>query len=261
MPSFNNILFETDGGICVLTINRPDKLNALNNTTLIDIREAIQEVYDDKKIKALIITGSGEKAFVAGADIKEISELNELNGRKFSENGQEIFNLIENCHKPVIAAINGYALGGGCELALACHIRIASKNAKIGLPEVTLGILPGYGGTQRLTHLIGKGRALEMMLTGEMINAELGYQYGLLNHLVETPEHLLPFAIQILQKMLKNAPLALGMVIESVNAATKFDTNGFQTESNCFSNALKTSDFIEGTKAFLEKRSPEFSGE
>ncbi len=261
MPAYNNILFEIEGGICVITINRPDKLNALDHSTLHDIRQAIQEVYDNKKIKALIITGSGDKAFVAGADIKEISELNELNGRKFSENGQEIFNLIENCHKPVIAAINGYALGGGCELALSCHIRIASKNAKLGLPEVSLGILPGYGGTQRLTHLIGKGRALEMVLTGDMINAEICFQYGLLNHLVESAEDLMPYAVQVLQKILKNAPLALGMVIESVNAATKAGTDGFQTESNCFSNALKTSDFVEGTQAFLEKRTPEFIGE
>lgn len=261
MPSFNNVLFETADGICVLTINRPDKLNALNQATLMEIREAIQEVYDEKSIKALIITGSGGKAFVAGADIKELSELNELNGRKFSENGQEIFNLIENCHKPVVAAINGYALGGGFELALACHLRIGSKNAKFGLPEVTLGILPGYGGTQRLTFLIGRGRALEMMLTGEMIDAEIGLQFGILNHIVEHSALLLPYTSNLLKKILKNAPLALGMVIESVHAATRFETNGFQTESNCFSNALKTKDFIEGTNAFLEKRPPEFTGE
>jgi enoyl-CoA hydratase len=254
-------LFKTTDGISVLSINRPDKLNALDHATLIEIRKAIQEVYDDKHIKGLIITGNSEKAFVAGADIKEISELNELNGRKFSENGQEIFDLIENCHKPVVAAINGYALGGGFELALACHLRIGSKNARFGFPEVTLGILPGYGGTQRLTFLIGRGRALEMMLTGEMINAETGLQFGILNHIVENPELLVPYANDLLKKILKNAPLALGMVIESVNAATRFEVNGFQTESNCFSNALKTHDFIEGTQAFLEKRPPEFTGE
>ena len=261
MPSYKNILFKSSDGISVLTINRPDKLNALNNATLDEIREAVQEVYDDKSIRALIITGNGEKAFAAGADIKEISELNELNGRKFSENGQEIFDLIENCHKPVIAAINGFALGGGFELALACHIRIASKNARLGLPEVSLGILPGYGGTQRLTFLIGKGKALEMMMTAEMIHADQAYRLGILNHLVETTDQLLPFTMNLIKKILKNAPLALGMVIESVNAATKIEINGFQTESNCFSNALKTKDFVEGMKAFMEKRTPDFTGD
>jgi enoyl-CoA hydratase len=261
MPSFNNILFETTDGIGLLTINRPDKLNALNEATLNEIREAIQEVYDEKNIRGLIITGRGEKAFVAGADIRELSELNELNGRKFSEIGQELFDLIENCHKPVVAAVNGYALGGGFELALACHLRIGTRNARFGFPEVTLGILPGYGGTQRLTFLIGKGRALEMMLSGERIDSETGFQYGILNHVVDDPTHLLSFASELLIKILKNAPLALGMVIESVNAATRSEINGFQTESNCFSNALKTHDFIEGTTAFLEKRPPQFTGE
>ena len=261
MPSFNNILFETTDGIGILTINRPDKLNALNEATLNEIREAIQEVCNEKTIRGLIITGGGEKAFVAGADIRELSELNELNGRKFSENGQELFDLIENCHKPVIAAVNGYALGGGFELALACHIRIGTRNARFGFPEVTLGILPGYGGTQRLTFLIGKGRALEMMLSGERIDSETGFKYGILNHVVDDPTRLLPFASELLKKILKNAPLALGMVIESVNAATKSEINGFQTESNCFSNAVKTKDFIEGTTAFLAKRPPEFTGE
>ncbi len=261
MPSFNNILFEITDGISILTINRPDKLNALNHSTLNEIREVIQEVYDEKAIRSLIITGTGEKAFVAGADIRELSELNELNGRKFSETGQELFDLIENCHKPVIAAINGYALGGGFELALACHIRIGTRNARFGFPEVSLGILPGFGGTQRLTYLIGKGRALEMMLSGERIDVDIGLKYGILNHVVDDASHLLPFATDLLNKILKNAPLALGMVIESVNAANRFETNGFQTESNCFSNAVKTHDFIEGTSAFLEKRPPEFTGE
>lgn len=261
MPSFNHILSETRDGINVLTINRPDKLNALSHHTLKEIRDTVQEVLDDKEIKGLIITGSGEKAFVAGADIRELSELNELNGRKFSENGQEIFDLIENCPKPVIAAVNGFALGGGFELALACHLRIASANAKFGLPEVTLGILPGFGGTQRLTHLVGKGRALEMMMTGEMIDAEAAKNFGIINHLVENPDLLLPTAQGMMRKILRNAPLAIGMIIESVNAAARFDINGYQTESNCFSNVLKTKDFTEGIKAFLEKRPPEFTGE
>lgn len=261
MPSFNHVLFESRDGIGVLTINRPNKLNALDGATLGEIRDTVQEVMDDKEIKGLIITGSGEKAFIAGADIAEISGLNELNGRKFSENGQEIFDLIENCHKPVIAAVNGFALGGGFELALACHIRLASKNALFGLPEVTLGILPGFGGTQRLTHIAGKGRALELMMTGERINAETALNYGIVNKLVDNPEDLLPAAFEFMKKILRNAPLAIGMVIESVNAATGFEVNGYQTESNCFSNALKTRDFQEGTQAFLEKRPPAFTGE
>lgn len=261
MPSFNNIFFETTDGISTLTINRPDKLNALNQATLEEIRTAVQEVYDDKNIKGLIITGAGEKAFVAGADIRELSQLNELNGRKFSENGQELFDLIENCHKPVLAAVNGYALGGGFELALACHLRIGIQDAWFGFPEVTLGILPGYGGTQRLTFLIGRGRALELMLSGERIDAATAHQYGILNHIVNNETLLLPYARDLLNMILKNAPLALGMVIESVNAATRYEVNGFQTESNCFSNAIKTHDFTEGTRAFLEKRPPEFTGE
>jgi enoyl-CoA hydratase len=242
-------------------INREDKLNALNNSTLNELKEAVQEVYDNKEIKALIITGSGEKAFVAGADIQEISKLNELNGRKFSEHGQEIFDLIENCHKPVIAAINGFALGGGCELALSCHIRIASKNARLGLPEVSLGLLPGYGGTQRLTRLIGKGRALEIIMTAEMITAEDALAIGLINHMVDFPSELIPMAKEIHQKILKNAPLSIGMVIDSVNAATRNDVNGYQIESNYFSSVMKTKDFGEGTRAFLEKRPPRFTGE
>lgn len=261
MPSFNHIFFETTDGISTLTINRPDKLNALNQATLEEIRTAIQQVYDEKDTRGLIITGSGEKAFVAGADIREISELNELNGRKFSEHGQELFDLIENCHKPILAAVNGYALGGGFELALACHLRIGTRDTWFGFPEVSLGILPGYGGTQRLTFLIGRGRALEWMLSGERMDAATAHHYGILNHLVDKQTHLLPFAHDLLKKILKNAPLALGMVIESVNAATRQEVNGYQTESNCFSNALKTHDFREGTRAFLEKRPPEFTGE
>ncbi len=261
MSSFKNIFFDIDEGVCTVTINRPEKLNVLNNATLNDIREAIQEVYDNKEIRALIITGNGSKAFVAGADINEIAGLNELKGRKFSENGQEIFNMIENCPKPVLAAINGYALGGGCELALACHIRVASKSIKLGLPEVSLGILPGYGGTQRLPHLIGKGRAIELMITGEMISAERAWEMGMINHIVDSPDQLIPFSKELVKKIMKNAPLAIGMVIESVNASWKNDVNGYQTESNCFSNALKTKDFTEGTRAFLDKRQPEFKGE
>ncbi len=261
MPANKNISLNNEDGIGILTINRQDKLNALNNATLIELKEAVQEVYDSPAFKALIITGAGEKAFVAGADIREIAELNELKGRKFSENGQEIFDLIENCHKPVIAAINGFALGGGCELALSCHMRLASKNARIGLPEVTLGLLPGYGGTQRLTKLIGKGRSFEMILTGEMITAEKAYQIGLVNNLVDTPGDLLPLTIEIQKKIMKNAPLSIGMAIEAVNGAFRNDIDGYQLEANCFSSLIKTKDFGEGTNAFLEKRNPDFRGE
>lgn len=261
MPTYKYISYSVEDGVALLTINREEKMNILNNATLDEIKEVIQEVYDNKDIKALTITGSGDKAFAAGADIREIAKLNELNGRKFSEHGQEIFDLIENCHKPVIAAINGFALGGGFELALSCHIRIASKNARLGLPEVSLGLLPGYGGTQRLTRLIGKGRSLELIMTAEMLSAEDAFSMGLVNHVVESPANLVTMATEIHQKIIRNAPLSIGMVIDSVNAATRNDINGFQVESNCFSSAMKTKDFEEGTKAFLEKRKPNFTGE
>ncbi|MEQ9305445.1 MAG: enoyl-CoA hydratase-related protein, partial [Marinoscillum sp.] len=182
MADLQNLSLSTDDGILTVTINRESKLNALNTGTLAEIKEVIQSVYDDKDISGVILTGAGEKAFVAGADISEFSELNEMNARKFAEEGQEIFQLIENCHTPVIAVVNGFALGGGCELAMACHMRVASANARFGQPEVNLGILPGYGGTQRLTHLIGKGRAFEYLMTGEMMDAPTALNYGLVNY-------------------------------------------------------------------------------
>lgn len=261
MPAYIHIRFEISDRIGILRIDREEKLNALNNAMLNEIRDAVQEVYDNKDISGLIITGTGEKAFAAGADIKEIASLNELNGRKFSENGQEVLDLIENCHKPIIAAVNGYALGGGLELALACHIRMATRNAKFGLPEVTLGILPGYGGTQRLTHLIGKGRAMEMIMTGDVIDVETALKYGIINHVFSEGGELIEESKKLLLKIVKNAPLAIGMIIESVNAALSSNVNGYQTEANCFSSALKTKDFVEGTSAFLEKRTPVFKGE
>ncbi|MCR9084674.1 MAG: enoyl-CoA hydratase-related protein, partial [Cyclobacteriaceae bacterium] len=186
MDHFKNILAETKDGILYLTINREDKMNALNFATLEELREVFDTVLEDKSIKAVILTGAGEKAFVAGADISEIAELNEVNARKFAENGQEIFSVIENCEKPVIAVTNGFTLGGGCELAMACHMRIASANARFGQPEVNLGIIPGYGGTQRLTILIGRGKANELMMTGDMINAEDARSLGLVNHVLPT---------------------------------------------------------------------------
>ncbi|MBX9850223.1 MAG: enoyl-CoA hydratase/isomerase family protein [Cytophagaceae bacterium] len=259
MSVFKNLAVDLVDGILMIIVNRVEKLNALNFKTLDEIKEAIQKAYDEPEVKAVIITGAGEKAFVAGADIGEFTQINDVNARKFSENGQDIFNMIESCPKPVIAAINGFALGGGCELALACHMRIASDNAKIGLPEVTLGILPGYGGTQRLTHLIGKGRAIEMMMTGEMITAQDAYRMGLVNHVTDK-EVLIPKCKEILNKIMSRAPLAIAQIVECVNAIYKKEEDGYQTEANSFSIVAKTDDFKEGIAAFLEKRKAEFKG-
>ncbi|MFN6944577.1 MAG: enoyl-CoA hydratase/isomerase family protein [Cytophagaceae bacterium] len=260
MTNFRNVATDLNNGIFMLTINRPDKMNALNSATLEEIKQVIQRVNDDDDIKALIITGAGEKAFVAGADISEIAGINELVARKFSENGQEIFRMIETCSKPVIAAVNGFALGGGCELAMACHIRIATHNARFGLPEVTLGIIPGYGGTQRLTHLVGKGKAFEMMMTGEMVVAEEAKNLGLVNY-VTTTEDLLPKCNELINKITTKAPLAIAQIVECVNAAYDPEEKGYQTEANSFMICCKTEDFKEGVNAFLEKRKPVFKGE
>ncbi|MEM7549028.1 MAG: enoyl-CoA hydratase-related protein [Bacteroidota bacterium] len=262
MSQFNNLsITNKEQGIQIITVNRPDKLNALNTETIEEIRQAIQNVYDDAEIKGVIITGAGEKAFVAGADISEIAEVSEVNARKFSENGQEVFGMIEESPKPIIAAVNGFALGGGCELAMACHLRIASANAKFGQPEVNLGIIPGYGGTQRLTQLVGKGKALELMLTGNQMNAVEAEKTGLANYVVDDPEQLLPKTEEFLLKIIQKAPLAIGMVIDCVNSVFLSDRNGYQTEANSFANCCKSQDFKEGTSAFLEKRKPEFKGE
>jgi enoyl-CoA hydratase len=256
---YNNLKLEQQDGILTITINRASKMNALNIETVKEIKEAMQEVYDDDLIKGVIITGEGEKAFVAGADIAEIAELNELNGRRFAERGQETFDLIEFCTKPVIAAVNGFALGGGCELAMACHIRIASDNARFGQPEVNLGIIPGYGGTQRLTQLVGKGKALELMMTGDMISAQEAYGYGLVNHVVASGD-LMAKCVEIMHKITAKAPLAVGLVIDCVNAVYDKEEQGFQTEANSFSRCCGSADFKEGTQAFLQKRKPVFSG-
>ncbi len=261
MADFKNILTEDKNGVLYLTINREDKLNALNFATLEELKAIFEQVVDDRAIKAVILTGAGEKAFVAGADISEIATLNEVNVRKFAENGQEIFAMIENCHKPVIAVTNGFTLGGGCELAMACHIRIASANAKFGQPEVNLGIIPGYGGTQRLTHLIGRGKANELMMTGDMIGAEEARQLGLVNHVLPTKAEAMSKAEEIIAKIMSKAPLAIGMIVDCVNAVFLPEENGYQTEANSFARCVKSGDYKEGTSAFLEKRKPVFKGE
>ncbi|WP_224995184.1 enoyl-CoA hydratase/isomerase family protein [Cesiribacter sp. SM1] len=261
MNEFENLLLDINStGILFLTINRPDKMNALNSTTIEEIRTAIQRVYDDSTIRGVVITGAGDKAFIAGADIAELAELNEVNGRKFSEQGQEVFALIENCHKPVIAAVNGFALGGGCELAMACHMRIASQNARFGQPEVNLGIIPGYGGTQRLTQLVGKGKALELIMTGDMLGAEEAKTLGLVNHVVPSREALMEKCLELMNKIIAKGPLAIGMVVDCVNAAYDPKQDGYQVEANSFGSCCRTGDFKEGTRAFLEKRKAKFSG-
>ena len=259
MGTYENLLLSLQEGILTITINRADKMNALNIDTVREIKAAMQQVYDDATIKGVIITGAGAKAFVAGADIAEIAELSEVNARNFAERGQEIFRMIEQCNKPVIAAINGFALGGGCELAMACHMRVATTNSKFGQPEVNLGLIPGYGGTQRLPLLIGRGKALEMMLTGDMISADEAKVLGLVNHVV-APEELFTTCETILQKIMGKAPLAIGLVIECVNAVFDKEENGFQTEANSFARCCASEDFVEGTNAFLEKRKPAFRG-
>lgn len=261
MTKFSNILLEKEDGIAHLTINRPDKLNALNIETIGEINEAFEEMVDDNSIKGIIVKGAGEKAFVAGADISEIAELSEVNARKFAENGQEVFANIENCHKPVIALVNGFALGGGCELAMACHMRVATASAKFGQPEVNLGVIPGYGGTQRLTQLVGKAKSLELCMTGDMIGAEEAKNLGLVNYVEENLEAAMTKCQEILNKAGSKAPIAIGLVIDCVNAVYNEQENGYQTEANSFASCTKTTDFKEGTQAFLEKRKPEFKGE
>lgn len=261
MSKYANLHISTEDNILNIVINRPEKLNALNLATLDELKSAIQRAYDDNEIKGVLVKGAGSKAFVAGADIRELSDLNEVNGRKFSENGQEIFLLFEECPKPVIALVNGFALGGGCELALACHMRIATNNAKFGLPEVSLGIIPGYGGTQRLSQLVGKGKAFEMMITGEMIDADHALQIGLANYVFENEDQALEKCDHIFSKALEKAPLAVGMVVNCINAAFKSDEDGYLMEANSFASCCKTNDFKEGTNAFLKKRKPDFKAE
>jgi len=248
-------------GIAVLTVNRPDRLNALNARTVAELERAFRELHDDTAVRGIIITGAGEKAFVAGADIAELSTMQPLDGIRVSRQGQAAFRFLERMPKPVIAAVNGFALGGGLELALACHLRLASTRARFGLPEVKLGIIPGYGGTSRLPQLIGRGRALELILTGEMIDAAEAYRIGLVNH-VEEPPQLLPAARGLLQKILANGPVAVALALEAVDHAASATTEQAETlESNLFGLLAATADMREGMAAFLEKRAAGFKGQ
>ncbi|UXX80667.1 enoyl-CoA hydratase-related protein [Reichenbachiella carrageenanivorans] len=261
MEQLETLALHVSDSILTITINRESALNALNQKTFIELESTIEQAIDNKEISGIIITGAGEKAFVAGADITELATMNEVNSRSLAEKGQEIFDLIEGSAKPVIAVVNGFALGGGCEMAMACHMRIATSNAKFGQPEVNLGVIPGYGGTQRLTQLVGKGKALELMLTGDMIGADEALSLRLINYKVDTKADAITKAEEILAKIQTKAPLAVGMVIECVKAVYTTGQNGYQTEANSFSRCCGTEDFKEGTTAFLEKRKPIFKGE
>jgi len=259
--SYDNILIEEEGVIATVTINRPSKLNALNRDTIKELSDAFSDLEDDRDIKAIILTGSGEKAFVAGADISEFADFSVKQGGKLAAKGQKIlFDLVEELETPVIAAVNGFALGGGLELAMSCHFRLASDNARMGLPEVSLGVIPGYGGTQRLPQLIGKGRAMELIMTAGMISAEQALNYGLVNHVVPQDE-LLDLCKKIAGKISNNSSVAIGHAIKAVNAGFKHDSNGYASEIKAFGECFGTADFKEGTSAFLEKRKADFPGE
>lgn len=257
---YTTLLTSLDNGIFTITINRPDKLNALNKTVIEELGKAIDEVYTNTAIRSAVITGSGPKAFVAGADISEFTSLDAKGGEALAKKGQDlVFDKIENSPKPIIAAVNGFALGGGCELAMACHFRIAADNARFGQPEVNLGLIPGYGGTQRLTQLVGKGRAIELLITGNMIDAATALQYGLVNH-VTPADGLLAKATELLALINTKAPLAVAGCIKAANAVFDETTDGYATEIKTFGELFDTADAKEGATAFLEKRKASFQG-
>ena len=262
---FTTLLFTIENGTAIITINRPDKLNALNKDVFTDLDNAVTEILNNTEIKSAIITGAGPKAFVAGADITEFNDLDISQAMALAKRGQDIFFRIENSHKPIVAAVNGFALGGGCELAMACHFRLCSENAKFGQPEVNLGLIPGYGGTQRLTQLVGKGKSMELQMTAHLVDANEALQIGLVNH-VTTAESLLERTKDILQIIQSKAPIAVGKIIECVNVAVVSDSaytngkSGFDKEIEAFSACFDTADMKEGTAAFLEKRKPVFVG-
>ena len=255
---YQTLLVSIEENIATITINRPDKLNALNKLVMEEIDQVITSLEANAEARAVIITGSGPKAFVAGADISEFQGLSLEQGKELARKGQDVFFKIENCSKPVVAAVNGFALGGGCELAMACHFRVASEQAKFGQPEVNLGLIPGYGGTQRLVHLIGKGRAMELLLTGNMIDASTAYQFGLVNHVVPQ-EELMKKTLSILRTILTKAPLAVAKCIAAANVAIG-GKSGYEKELSGFGECFETEDMKEGTTAFLEKRKAVFTG-
>jgi len=257
---YENIYIEEENNLATITINRPKKLNALNKRTIEELHVAFKELDEDPEIKVIIITGSGDKAFVAGADISEFADFSVKEGRQLAATGQRtLFDFVENLSTPVIAAINGFALGGGLELAMACHFRVASSNARMGLPEVSLGVIPGYGGTQRLPQLVGKGRAMEMIMTAGMIDSDKAFGYGLVNHVVAS-EELLPFCIKIASRISNNSSIAIKHAIKAVNAGFRYDADGYSAEIDAFGTCFGTDDFKEGTSAFLEKRKADFPG-
>lgn len=257
--AYQNILTRTENGVLYITINRPDKLNALTKQTVQEIGEAVSSGIETAAVKAMIITGAGPKAFVAGADIAEFVGLSVEQGKGLAKAGHDVFNKIENSPKPVIAAVNGFALGGGCELSMACHIRVASNNAKFGQPEVNLGLIAGYGGTQRLIQYIGKAKALELHMTADMIGAEEAHRLGLVNY-VTTPEELISKCLELIEKIKSKSPMAIGGVIKSVNAYYAEGVDGFDKEIEEFGRCFASEDFKEGTAAFIEKRKANFTG-
>ncbi len=260
MSDFQNLRYDVQDGIATVTVHRPDKLNALNEQTIRELGEAVRETREDAAVRGVILTGSGSKAFVAGADIAELSKMGPVDGIEVSRLGQRVFREIELSRKPVIAAVNGFALGGGCELAMACHLRIAAENARFGLPEVKLGIIPGYGGSLRLPRLVGKGRALEMMVTGEMIDAREAHRIGLANR-IASQEALLDETRALLGTIVANGPVAVGLAIECTTRGMEMSVDdGLALESNLFGLLAATEDMREGMQAFLEKRKPEFRG-
>ena len=255
---YQNIQLNRNDSVLTITINRPKQLNALNKQTIDELNLAITAAEQDSSIRVILLTGSGEKAFIAGADIKEFASFSKEQGKALSAEGHEkLFNLVENLSKPVIAAVNGFALGGGLELAMAAHIRIASDNARLGLPEASLGVIPGYGGTQRLAQLAGKGKAMELVMTASMISAEEALKIGLVNHVV-SQQDLIAFSLKIAGKITKNSPFAIKSAIQAINSNYKDGVNGFEAEIDAFGNCFGTDEFIEGTTAFLEKRKPNF---
>ena len=257
--TYQTLTLEVNKKIAIVTINRPDKLNALNSTVISELKQCFVNLNNDEEVYVVILTGSGQKAFVAGADISELNKLDMITAKELSETGQDVFSIIENLNRPVIAAINGFALGGGCELALACHIRLASFNAKFGQPEVNLGLIPGYGGTQRLTRLINSGRSLELILTGDIIDAAESYRLGIVSK-VFSPEELMDKTIELASKIASKGQYAIRQAIKAINMSSEVSKReGLNYEASLFSLCCGTEDFKEGTSAFLEKRMPTFN--